>query len=641
VTTLRRALPFVAIVACGLARAEEPPKDSILHAPRTRETAARVADLLGSPDVEVRKAAARALARFGAAVEPVLPALVDLALSDDPAADSAIGALVETAPWVLQHPDAELSAIRRSPRRSSAFDVLRVALGVADVRARRRVYDLSRAPGPFRTAALGALHGRRTASELEFSPDPLPLDDPDLRVRVEAASRVVTYSDSIERAVPILLQGIEEGDADTRRVALERLGIVGMYAKDHLDRVAALAQDDDPDVRAMAARVFVEAVPYSKAWLPALGTFAKDPVAFVRWEALEAIARLGSNHPDVPVALHGFADDPDEQVRIRLLDLVALRGARAAEHAVTVRAALRDPSDRVRRRAVALAERLDTSSAEWLEPLEAMLEDEPVEELRGSALELLAEHPDFDPGRHVARLSDLVAGHGAAGRGLLRAGEEGLRALVAQASDDAHFATRSAAYWLSTAPADVRARPDVRAVLLRAHVRRDALEGGEWTLDLAQDFPVLESLLDETWGEYERWSAVGFLLRAGRSGVHVLLDRALDPDAPDLFCAEALARAPLPLVWPRLASRLRDASPYVRLAVATALDRDDLPPRVRKRFAEMLDDPFWRVRLQVVRTLSRVRPLREVESVQRLLDDRRAEVREAAREAVERSERAK
>jgi HEAT repeat protein len=91
------------------------------------------------------------------------------------------------------------------------------------------------------------------------------------------------------RATPVLLDGLNDKDADNRIYALTALGELRDPAS--IPRIANAVKDEDKDVRATAYYTLGEIG--DRSALPVLATGLQDETPDVRWNAAIALSRLG------------------------------------------------------------------------------------------------------------------------------------------------------------------------------------------------------------------------------------------------------------------------------------------------------------------------------------------------------------
>jgi HEAT repeat protein len=137
-----------------------------------------------------------------------------------------------------------------------------------------------------------SLHGdpviaQRIAATLEHRN---AAEDPQVRTFLLLALGRVGHGSSI----PVLVEYLDDPDADVRLKALWSLGNIGATpTADSSEPVAGALDDEDVGVRGYAA--YVLGTLGNTATVPALEIALNDPAGQVRWNAAVALARLGSD----------------------------------------------------------------------------------------------------------------------------------------------------------------------------------------------------------------------------------------------------------------------------------------------------------------------------------------------------------
>jgi HEAT repeat protein len=174
-------------------------------------------------------------------------------------------------------------------------------------------------------------------------------DDP--RIRRYLGMVLGTIGD--RRATPLLLDGLNDHDADNRIYALTALGELRDPAS--IPRIAQAASDDDHDVRATAYYT-LGAIGDVRA-IPTLVNGLQEEVPDVRWNASIALARFGDKRALGPLremldrsrlnSVTGMREDQKEDVMIMALSAYTKLAGRDAASDMQ-RIAASDPSLRVR-----------------------------------------------------------------------------------------------------------------------------------------------------------------------------------------------------------------------------------------------------------------------------------------------------
>lgn len=174
-------------------------------------------------------------------------------------------------------------------------------------------------------------------------------DDP--RIRRYLGMVLGTLGD--RRATPLLLDGLNDRDADNRIYALTALGELRDPAA--IPRIAKAASDDDKDVRGTA--YYTLGATGDAGAVPALVNGLQDQVADVRWNAAVALARFGDKRALGPLQemldrtrldrVAGMREDQKEDTMIMAMSPYARLAGRDAA-ADLQRIAASDASLRVR-----------------------------------------------------------------------------------------------------------------------------------------------------------------------------------------------------------------------------------------------------------------------------------------------------
>jgi HEAT repeat protein len=215
---------------------------------------------LGDTDALVRRDAAAALAEFGPAGHPALPALLTRFREDTDTAvrKSALEALVS----MVGSEDKEAAAALRSALRDPDNEVVRAAaLGLAKIGG------------------------------------------------TEAAA-----------AVPILCEALHDKDANARRQAAAALARVGPAAAAAVADLAAVLADRDPVVRRNAALALGHIGAKAEPAVPALATVlaSKDEPDEIRLFASEALAQISpAVEPAIPILLRVVKEEDNHRLRQR------------------------------------------------------------------------------------------------------------------------------------------------------------------------------------------------------------------------------------------------------------------------------------------------------------------------------------
>lgn len=316
--------------------------------------------LLGDPQMEVRGAAASALAAIGpAAVKP----LVEVLKTTDPRArESAVYALREIGPGAADALPA-LRDLEDDPdpavRRATAL-----AFGALGPAALDPLVGMCRdKDASVRAAAAGALRLLREAAAPALPTLRALLRDPDDWVRIAAAKTVGTLGKDAEMAIPELADLLRRGSEPHRAAAAEALLSIGPAAAPALARAATDPVKETRDAAGDAlGKLGADAV-------PAVVALVDPEDERVLRATAEALARIGP--PAVP-ALTGLLGHASAAVRRDAAWALGTIGAPAREAVPSLVAALDDKDRTVPPQAAWALGQIGPAAAEALPALEKM-----------------------------------------------------------------------------------------------------------------------------------------------------------------------------------------------------------------------------------------------------------------------------
>jgi HEAT repeat protein len=208
----------------------------------------------------------------------------------------------------------------RQPRGSRPVHDILAAPGGRALPVLARILEAR--PGTFRTEAARA-HGLFTSSVPEAQPVLLQaLRQDDKLVRRAAAEALGQFGVA---GLPFLVKALNNENARVREGAARALGFLGPAAQPALARLRDLLKDEEPPVRVQAALALWEIERKPEAPLMVLQVTMIDVDLPDRWEAMEALAQIGSEaRPPIrgmtEVVLKGVKD---RDARVRVL---AVRG---------------------------------------------------------------------------------------------------------------------------------------------------------------------------------------------------------------------------------------------------------------------------------------------------------------------------
>ncbi len=271
-----------------------------------------VAACLEDPNPQVRTVAAAALGHAGApaasslvyGLDPRQPASVRMAAAS---ALSQIGpeaaVAVEELRRCLESPEATVrwhASLALGRIGGPAVPALRAMLRSPDAAARSAAIDALGWMGP---AVPGAVEEvRRLASS--GSP----------RERLARAAALVTLTGQPAEGMPALLGALEDQDAGTRRLAIERIGELGRLGRESEASLLRCLADPSAEVRSAAVLALWRIEASSPPAVAALSRLLRYPEAEVRANACLALASLGPTAAAALPALQALRQDPEGRV---------------------------------------------------------------------------------------------------------------------------------------------------------------------------------------------------------------------------------------------------------------------------------------------------------------------------------------
>ncbi|MGA2090635.1 MAG: HEAT repeat domain-containing protein [Endomicrobiales bacterium] len=132
------------------------------------------------------------------------------------------------------------------------------------------------------------------------------LRDTNSTIRYNAAFSLVNSTDA-SFAVPVLIKALKDEDVVFRRNAAEALGRIGSAAKSAVPGLIEAVRDSDADVRYNAVEALGHIGPDAKSAVPGLITALKDTDANNRFQAFRALAAIGPSA--VPILIKSLGDD--------------------------------------------------------------------------------------------------------------------------------------------------------------------------------------------------------------------------------------------------------------------------------------------------------------------------------------------
>lgn len=300
-------------------------------------------ELLGSPDPQLRRWAARSIGQIGAEAAPAVASLLG-AMKDGVVdvrreaanalagigseARAAVPALLEaihdTEGFVDQAAARALAAIDPEVARGVVPGFIE-ALEAPDAQQRRRAVGLLGSLGPAAAGAVPALVGRLRDEDSEVRRAAVyalgqigPGAEPAIPALLEELKHALDLHDHTGRelgsfaaralgqigptgasqALPILTTALKDPEPMRRSQAVHLLGRLGPHAKDAVPDLVAALRDETRIVRASAAWALGEVGPDAASAIPALLEAAKDADPEVRKAAGDAVKRIHGEDPD-------------------------------------------------------------------------------------------------------------------------------------------------------------------------------------------------------------------------------------------------------------------------------------------------------------------------------------------------------
>ncbi len=372
----------VPILLAGLKDADDAVRHGATNAIYVYRTAqapliAALTTLLRDPNPAVSERAAALLGRFGAAANPAVDTLLEVARRRNPVPPVYYEALASfgagAIPGILRavaQEDADAItrdhwSVRCLPAiGGAAVTPLAGALrdGKVSIRllAARALGELGPVAAPVfaelnvatedadprvRAAALGALVATRAQTGAAVAKVGAGLKDPSPAVRVAAAQLVGILGMRARSAAPALLEALGDRDDAVRAAAVEALSAIGSDAEPAVPRLLAVLPSSDAATRAKILAVFAGIGPRAREVLPEVGKQLQNPDAAVRAAALRALGKIDDPAARLPVMRRAL-DDPDPAVRRAAADELGTLGAAASEAADRLTALLSSATER-------------------------------------------------------------------------------------------------------------------------------------------------------------------------------------------------------------------------------------------------------------------------------------------------------
>jgi HEAT repeat protein len=158
-------------------------------------------------------------------------------------------------------------------------------------------------------------------------------------------------------AVPQLTAAVAVDEEPLVRAdAAKILGMIGPKAKDAIPTLVAALRDADADVRAEATDALGKMSPEARAVLPELVRLLDDPAGKVRARACETVSVLGPmDEKIIQTILRLLKSDPDSETRAEAAEALGRLGPAAKDNEAVLKAllaAVKDPNLQVRKEAM-------------------------------------------------------------------------------------------------------------------------------------------------------------------------------------------------------------------------------------------------------------------------------------------------
>jgi HEAT repeat protein len=173
------------------------------------------------------------------------------------------------------------------------------------------------------------------------------LHDPDLHVRLVAATGVPLVNTPADQAVPALRALLKE---DVSESVLRALSVYGAEAEPVLDDLVEILSDQkvETELRWNAARTLGKMRDAGTAAIPAIVKHLQDPAATVREHCAEALGDIGPAAMETVPDLVAVLDDPAVRVRRDAVRSLGQIGAPADTVLPAIKPLLNDPEQIVR-----------------------------------------------------------------------------------------------------------------------------------------------------------------------------------------------------------------------------------------------------------------------------------------------------
>jgi len=214
------------------------------------------------------------------------------------------------------------------------------------------------------------------------------LQDPDLPIRIEAASSISRYSSKGKAAVPALLQCLHDKESAARAAAAQALIHVAPPTKAVTAALRQALRDPEARVRRYAADALRALGPAALDAAPDLTKAIREEDKAVRWSASRALAHIG---PAGLTALIEALRDPSRNVRWESAHTLGTMGPKAKTAVPALIEGLKDADDGVRCGVVNALGEIGPDAKEAVPGLVKVLRQGPYGSLRVYAARSLAQ----------------------------------------------------------------------------------------------------------------------------------------------------------------------------------------------------------------------------------------------------------
>ena len=373
---------------------------------QTSDKVASLINQLGNESANLRRDAAVALGRIGAAAKVAVPQLV--VSLNDPDKDVRLAATyaLSSIGWAAKDAVPQLVVSLNDPDKDVRLAAADALGHIGAKEAVPHLVDLLKDPDKdVRRAAVDAL-GQIGAAAMVVVPHlvdllndfvkvavpqlVVSLNDPDKDVRRAAAYALSSIGGEAKTAVPHLVDLLKDPDKDLRLAAADVLGRIGAAAKDAVPQLVVSLNAPDKDVRRAAADALGHIGAKAKDAVPHLVDLLKDPDKDLRRAAVDALGQIGAAAKAAVPQLVALLKDPDKDVCRAAADVLGKIGSDAKDAVPQLVVSLNDPDQFVRWTAVDALGRIGAAAKAAVPHLVQLLLKDPDWGVRQAAAEALA-----------------------------------------------------------------------------------------------------------------------------------------------------------------------------------------------------------------------------------------------------------